>query len=73
MTTDTKTVPHRVDVLEEHAAHQARLIEELSEQLATQWKTIDELKQKQLTLITRLLELEEQLHDNPPVTRPPHY
>ena len=63
----------RIDALEEHAAHQARTIEDLSDQLAEQWSKVDQLTKKQKKLIERLVELEEQVREAPPVTKPPHY
>ena len=56
----------RIAVLEEHVAHQARTIEDLSDQLAEQWKTVEQLTE-------RFLSLEEQALDAPAITRPPHY
>ncbi|MCR9137106.1 MAG: SlyX family protein [Alphaproteobacteria bacterium] len=63
----------RLDILEEHVAHQARMIDDLSEQLSNQWSTIDALRRRQKQLIDRLLAIEEQSHDAPSVTKPPHY
>lgn len=63
----------RIAKLEEHAAHQAQIIEELSEQLAEQWKIVEKLQNKQEKLIERFLALEAQSGDAPPVTKPPHY
>ncbi len=73
MTDREELLAKRIDALEEHAAHQARMIDDLSEQLATQWSTVDKLAKKQAKLIERLVELEEQVRDAPPVTKPPHY
>ena len=67
---DTET---RIARLEEHIAHQALVIEELSGQLADQWKIVEKLQSKQEKLIERFLALESQSADAPPVTRPPHY
>ena len=63
----------RIARLEELAAHQANMIDELSEELAKQWKTVDMLRHKQEKLIERFLALEEQSAEAPPVTKPPHY
>ena len=73
MTDREESLAKRVGALEEHAAHQARTIDDLSEQLANQWSTVDELVKKQAKLIERLMELEEQVRDATPVTKPPHY
>ncbi len=67
---DTDT---RIARLEEHIAHQALIIEELSGQLAEQWKIVEKLQNKQEKLIERFLALESQSTDAPPVTKPPHY
>ena len=69
----TETQAQQIARLEEHIAHQARTIEELSEQVEKQWKLIDLLKAQQEKLIDRLMTLEEQSGEAPPVTRPPHY
>ncbi len=63
----------RIIHLEELAAHQGRVIEELSEQLAEQWKLVEQVRAKLDRLTERFLSLEEQSLDAPPVTRPPHY
>ncbi len=73
MTETPQTQAERLDILEEHAAHQARMIDELSEQLNKQWATIETLRRRQKQLTDRLLTLEEQAHGAPPVTKPPHY
>ena len=63
----------RSAVLEEHVAHQARTIEDLSDQLAEQWKTVEQIRDKLDRLTERFLSLEEQALDAPAITRPPHY
>ncbi|MDX3929931.1 MAG: SlyX family protein [Shinella sp.] len=63
----------RISALEEHVAHQARTIEELSDQLAEQWKTIEQMRSKLDRLTERFLALEEQSLEAPPIARPPHY
>lgn len=63
----------RLVKLEELAAHQAKVIEELSDQLADQWKTIEQMRMKLDRLTERFLELEEASREAAPVTRPPHY
>lgn len=59
--------------LEELSAHQARVIEELSGEVAGQWKVIEEMRRKLDRLTERLLDLEEHALEAPAVTRPPHY
>ncbi|MGH6806538.1 MAG: SlyX family protein [Ensifer adhaerens] len=63
----------RVTRLEETVAHQAKTIEELSDQLAEQWKVVEQTRAKLDRLTERFLSLEEQSIDAPPITRPPHY
>ena len=73
MSRDAKALAGRLDALEEQAAHQARIVDELSEQIRAQWSEIDTLKARQKRLIERVAGLEETLHDAPPVAKPPHY
>ena len=63
----------RLTVLEETVAHQARVIEELSDQLAEQWKATEQMRVRLERLVERFLALEEQAREAPPVTKPPHY
>lgn len=63
----------RITVLEELAAHQGRVIEELSAEVAGQWKVISEMRRKLERLTERLLDLEETNLEAPPITKPPHY
>lgn len=63
----------RMTRLEETVAHQARIIEELSEQLAEQWKVVEQARAKLDRLTERFLTLEEQTREANPVARPPHY
>ena len=63
----------RVVRLEETVAHQAKTIEELSEQLAEQWKVLEQTRAKLDRLTERFLLLEEASVDAPAITRPPHY
>lgn len=63
----------RILHLEETVAHQSRVIEELSGELAVQWRQIDQLRTKLDRLTERFLSLEEQSLDAPAITRPPHY
>ncbi|WP_085031441.1 SlyX family protein [Ensifer aridi] len=64
---------NRITRLEETVAHQAKTIEELSDQLAEQWKVVEQTRAKLDRLTERFLSLEEQARDAIPVTRPPHY
>lgn len=66
-------VEDRLTRLEETVAHQAKTIEELSDQLAEQWKVVEQTRAKLDRLTERFLSLEEQSLDAPPITRPPHY
>lgn len=59
--------------LEETVAHQARVIEELSDQLTEQWKVVEQTRAKLDRLTERFLSLEEQSLEAPAITRPPHY
>lgn len=63
----------RITQLEETVAHQAKAIEELSEQLTEQWKVVEQTRAKLDRLTERFLSLEEQSLDAPAITRPPHY
>ncbi|SMF38379.1 SlyX protein [Xaviernesmea oryzae] len=63
----------RLVKLEELAAHQAKVIEELSDQLAGQWRAIEQMRTKLDRLTERFLELEEAAREAAPITRPPHY
>lgn len=64
---------NRIIKLEETVAHQAKTIEELSDQLAEQWKVVEQTRQKLDRLTERFLTLEEQSLDAPAITKPPHY
>ncbi|ANK74962.1 SlyX family protein [Ensifer adhaerens] len=63
----------RITRLEETVAHQAKTIEELSDQLAEQWKVVEQARAKLDRLTERFLTLEEQSLDAPAITKPPHY
>jgi SlyX protein len=63
----------RITRLEETIAFQAKVIEELSDQLAEQWKIVEQTRAKLDRLTERFLSLEEQSLDAPAITRPPHY
>ncbi|MBN8933004.1 SlyX family protein [Agrobacterium pusense] len=70
MTSETE---ERIIALEETVAHQVKVIEELSDQLAEQWKVVEHTRAKLDRLTERFLSLEEQSLDAPAITRPPHY
>jgi len=70
MTSETEK---RIIALEETVAHQVKVIEELSDQLAEQWKVVEQTRAKLDRLTERFLSLEEQSLDAPAITRPPHY
>ena len=59
--------------LEELAAYQAKVIEELSDQLAEQWKIVEQTRAKLDRLTERFLSMEEASLDAPAITKPPHY
>ena len=63
----------RLMALEELTAHQAKTIDELSDQLAEQWKVIEQMRRTLERLTERLLGLEESSGEAVPVTKPPHY
>ncbi|MBO9122284.1 MULTISPECIES: SlyX family protein [unclassified Rhizobium] len=63
----------RITQLEETVAHQAKTIEELSDQLTEQWKVVEQTRAKLDRLTERFLSLEEQALEAPAITKPPHY
>lgn len=63
----------RIVRLEETVAHQAKTIEELSDQLAEQWKVVEQTRAKLERLTERFLTLEETSLDAPAISKPPHY
>ncbi|HVZ29607.1 MAG TPA: SlyX family protein [Asticcacaulis sp.] len=63
----------RLQALEEMAAHQAKTIDELSDQLAEQWKTVEQMRRALERLGERLIGLEERSAEATPMTKPPHY
>ena len=63
----------RITKLEEMLAHQAKMIDELSDQLAEQWKVMEQTRAKLDRLTERFLSLEEQSLEAPAITKPPHY
>jgi len=70
---EIKTDAERITLLEETIAHQARTIDELSEQIAEQWKVVEQKRAKLDRLTERFLSLEESSLEAPAITRPPHY
>lgn len=64
---------NRIITIEETIAHQAKVIEELSDEIAEQWKVVEQVRAKLDRLTERFLSLEEQSLDAPPITKPPHY
>lgn len=56
--TDDNIKAERIARLEEHVAHQANTIEELSDQLAEQWRVVEQLRAKLDVLTERFLTLE---------------
>jgi SlyX protein len=68
-----ETQAERIARLEEHVAHQANTIEELSDQLSEQWRVVEQLRTKLDRLTERFLVLEEGSLEAPAITRPPHY
>ncbi len=64
---------NRIVALEETVAHQGRMLEELSAELAEQWKVNEQIRKKLDRLTERFLELEEQTLEAPAITKPPHY
>lgn len=64
---------NRIIALEETVAHQAKTIEELSDQLTEQWKVVEQIRAKLDRLTERFLNLGEQSLDAPAITKPPHY
>ncbi len=63
----------RLMALEELTAHQAKTIDELSDQLAEQWKVIEQMRRTLERLSERLIGLEDSASEATPVTKPPHY
>jgi SlyX protein len=63
----------RLTALEELTAHQAKTIDELSDQVAEQWKTIELMRRSLERLGERLIGLEDRTGEAAPVAPPPHY
>lgn len=60
-------------MLEETVAHQARVIEEMSDEMARQGQTIDALKKRLARLAERFAELEETTSAPAESKLPPHW
>lgn len=63
----------RIDGLEMTAAHQARVIEELSEEIRRQWEAIEQLQKTVRGLRDAFQALEDGAGQRPEATKPPHY
>ena len=63
----------RVTALEREIAHQARTVEELSDEIRRQGETIDRLEKTLRALAQRFLDLEDNSMGQPENGRPPHY
>jgi SlyX protein len=63
----------RITALEEIVAHQARMIEELSDEIARQWETMRALQNKVEALTERFLALEEAAIQSAEAKPPPHW
>lgn len=59
--------------LEELAAHQGQMIDDLSQQLAKQWKLIERLKTRIDEMTDRFEELEDHSRATQPNQKPPHW
>lgn len=73
MDSEDDRLRERIVQLEENAAHQNHIIDELSAQLAEQWKIIDHLQLKLNQLSEQFRALEDAALEAPAITRPPHY
>ncbi|MEF2070730.1 SlyX family protein [Consotaella aegiceratis] len=63
----------RTEDLEIQLAHQAKTIDELSEQVARQWAEIDQLKKTLTEVARRLVALEDTTAPRPGTAKPPHW
>ncbi|MFZ1815530.1 MAG: SlyX family protein [Rhizobiaceae bacterium] len=63
----------RLQALEEMTAHQARTIDELSQEMASQGEALRIIERKLDVLAKRFAALEETASPDVPVTRPPHW
>lgn len=59
--------------LEELAAHQGQMIDDLSQQLAKQWKLIERLKTRIDEMTDRFEELDDHSRAAQPNQKPPHW
>ena len=73
MDSEIDRLRERIVLLEENAAHQNHIVDELSGQLAQQWKIIDHLQMKLDRLSEQFRALEDATFEAPAVTKPPHY
>lgn len=69
----TKSEGERLDDLEILVAHQARMLDEMSDVVARQGETISDLRRKLDVLARRFVEAEQRLRDVIPVDKPPHW
>ena len=67
------TSESRIDNLEAILAHQAAIIEDLSEEVRRQWQTIERLQKAEHALRERFQALEDVAGSRPEAARPPHY
>lgn len=63
----------RVTALEREISHQARTVEELSDEIRRQGEAIDRLEKTLRALAQRFLDLEDNSMGQPENGRPPHY
>lgn len=69
----TKSDTERMDDLEILVAHQAQMLDEMSDVVARQGETISDLRRKLDVLARRFAETEQRLRDVIPVDKPPHW
>lgn len=63
----------RIEALEAAAAHQQRVIDELSDALTERWRAETALERRLSRLSDRLDEIEPQTGDAPAIEKPPHW
>ena len=73
MPAETNFLQERITALEELAAHQGRIIDELSGELARQWQLVDQMQKKFERLSERFSAMEEAGTEAPANVPPPHY